>query len=38
MCQSVYGMFLVFRYVYHMGIDSVTSVKCALVVWQIGHF
>ena len=25
-------MFLVFRYVYHMGIDSIISVKCELVV------
>ena len=32
MCQPVYCMFLVFRYVYHMGIDSVTSVKSELVV------
>ena len=32
MCQSVYCMFLMFRYVYHRGIDSITSVKCALVV------
>ena len=32
MCQSVYCMFLVFRYVYHMGIDSIISVKCELVV------
>ena len=32
MCQSVYCMFLMFRYVYHMGIGSITSVTCALVV------
>ena len=32
MCQAVYCMFLIFRYVYHMGIDSITSVTCALVV------
>ena len=32
MCQPVYCMFLMFRYVYHMGIDSIASVKCALVV------
>ena len=32
MCQSVYCMFLVFRNVYHMGIDSLVSVKCELVV------
>ena len=32
MCQSVYCMCLMFRYVYHMGIDSIILVKCALVV------
>ena len=32
MCQSVNCMFLVFRYVYLMGIDSIISVKCELVV------
>ena len=32
MCQSVYCMFLMFRYVYHMGIDIIISVKSALVV------
>ena len=33
MCQSVYCMFIMFRYVYHMGIDSIISVKCELVVY-----
>ena len=36
MCQSVYCMFLMFRYVYHMGIDIIN--KKDVDMWQDAVF